>query len=312
MSERGFASRRLHFVGIGVGMSGLALVAHEMGLRSQGLTKRHPPTGDWIVLEADESDRSLLNLRPEIALATSAEVDHHTAYASRLGLEATLRQFMAHATRAAVVWNRPELRALCPPGAIPYDAPEPLLEHGRSRLAWRGLEVSLRIPGARNAINAAGALEVAALAGADAVTAARSLHSFAGVHRRLELLGHTQEGASVYDDYAHNPTKIAAAIDAGRTFGPRRVMAVFRPHQYSRTAVLWRQLGAALAGADAAVVLDVYPPRASARKTTAAWAESWWLPPRPRRHQGVKSLGCPASRMRARFWLRPCGPEISA
>ncbi|MBV9167735.1 MAG: UDP-N-acetylmuramate--L-alanine ligase [Solirubrobacterales bacterium] len=221
--------------------------------------------GEWIVLEADESDRSLLNLAPEIALLTSAEVDHHTAYASRLELEATLREFMARASGAAVVWNRPALRALCPPGTIPYDAPDPVLERGRSRFVWRGFEVALRVPGAHNAINAAGALEVAAAAGADAATAARSLSGFAGVHRRLELLGQTPAGASVYDDYAHNPTKVAAAIDAVRTFQPRRVVAVFQPHRYSRTAALSRQLGAALARADAVAVLDVYPARERAQ-----------------------------------------------
>jgi UDP-N-acetylmuramate--alanine ligase len=160
-----------------------------------------------------------------------------------------------------VVWNRPELRALCPLGAVPYDAPEPILERGRSRFAWRGFEVVLRVPGAHNAINAAGALEAAALAGADAATAARSLASFVGVHRRLELLGETPGGATVYDDYAHNPTKLAAAIDAARTFEPRRVVAVFQPHRYSRTAALWRQLGIALARADMVVVLGVYPAR---------------------------------------------------
>jgi UDP-N-acetylmuramate--alanine ligase len=370
VSERAFASRRLHFVGIGgVGMSGLALVAHELGARVTGsdqttstylnalvergietkmgnapehvpagaevvystvvppdnperraaagrelhrsellaqiaalrrsiaVTGTHGKTttaamvvhalqacgldpayviggehrsrgvyaawgkGEWIVLEADESDRSLLNLAPEIALLTSAEVDHHATYGSRLELEATLREFMARASVAAVVWNRPALRALCPPGAIAYDAPEPLLERGQSRFAWRGFDVLLRVPGAHNAINAAGALEVAVLAGADPAISASSLASFAGVHRRLELLGQTPVGATVYDDYAHNPTKVAAAIDAVRTFQPRRVVAVFQPHRYSRTAVLSRQLGTALARADMVVVLDVYPAR---------------------------------------------------
>jgi UDP-N-acetylmuramate--alanine ligase len=100
---------------------------------------------------------------------------------------------------------------------------------------------------------------VATLAGADAAAAAGSLAGFPGVHRRLELLGETPEGAPVYDDYAHNPTKIAAAIDAVRTFGPRRVVAVFQPHRFSRTAALFRPLGAALTRADLVVVLDVYP-----------------------------------------------------
>jgi UDP-N-acetylmuramate--alanine ligase len=368
MTEREFAARRLHFVGIGgVGMSGLALAAHQLGAsvtgsdranstylealkehgieirmgnaaenvpagaeviystvvppenperraargrelhrsellgqlaalrRSIAITGTHGKTttaamtvhilqacgldpayviggelrsggpyaawgrGEWIVLEADESDRSLLNLRPEIVLLTSAELDHHSAYASRLELEETLREFVAGASGAVVVWNRPALRALCPAEAIPYDAPDPLLERGLARFTWRGFEVALQVPGAHNAINAAGALELAALAGADPAAAASALASFAAVHRRLELVGETPAGVPVYDDYAHNPAKIAAAIDAVRTFEPRRVVAVFQPHRYSRTAVLSRELGAALARADVAAVLDVYP-----------------------------------------------------
>lgn len=401
VTEPAFQSRRLHFVGIGgVGMSGLALVAHELGARVTGsdqatstyldvirergiqvkmgnaaehvpagaevvystvvppdnperqaaagrelhrsellaqiaalrraiaITGTHGKTttaamvvhalqacgldpayviggehlsrgvyaawgkGEWIVVEADESDRSLLNLAPEIALLTSAEVDHHTTYASRLELEATLREFMARASGAAVAWNRPALLALCPPGTIPYDAPDPVLERGRSRFAWRDFEVVLRVPGAHNAINAAGALEVAASAGADPAAAAGSLSGFAGVHRRLELLGQTPEGAAVYDDYAHNPTKMVAAIDAVRTFEPRRVVAVFQPHRYSRTQALSRQLGAALARADVVAVLDVYPaseraqdyPGVSGKLVAAAAAEQAlgrqvaWLP----------------------------------
>ena len=71
-------------------------------------------SGEWIVVEADESDRSLLALSPEIAVLTNAELDHHATYGSRLDLEETLREFMGRATLGAVVWDRPALRALCP------------------------------------------------------------------------------------------------------------------------------------------------------------------------------------------------------
>src|SRR5690349_15491357 len=80
-------------------------------------------TGEWVVIEADESDRSLLKLTPEIAILTNAELDHHATYSSKLDLENTFRTFMARAGDRAVVWNRPELRSLCPEGAVPYDAP---------------------------------------------------------------------------------------------------------------------------------------------------------------------------------------------
>lgn len=221
--------------------------------------------GEWIVIEADESDRSLLKLEPEIALLTNAELDHHATYRSRLELEQTLRAFMARARRT-VVWDRPSLRALCPPDAVVYDAPDPLLSAKGSRFSWRGIEVVLRVPGAHNAVNAAGALTAAALAGADADRAAAALEDFGGARRRFERLGETAGGVAVYDDYAHHPTEVSAAIAAARTLRPRRVIAVFQPHLYSRTRALAREFGVALATADVCAVLDVYPAREHAEE----------------------------------------------
>jgi UDP-N-acetylmuramate--alanine ligase len=217
--------------------------------------------GEWIVVEADESDRSLLRLSPEIAVLTNAELDHHATYASRLDLEDTLRTFMARAGDRAVVWDRPQLRALCPDGAAAYDAPEPMLGPAGSRFDWRGIEVALTVPGAHNAVNAAGALTAAVLAGADPERAAASLRDFRGARRRFEHVGETAAGASVYDDYAHHPTEVATAIAAARTLDPARVVAVFQPHLYSRTRALARGFGTALATADVVAVLGVYPAR---------------------------------------------------
>jgi UDP-N-acetylmuramate--alanine ligase len=217
--------------------------------------------GEWIVIEADESDRSLLKLNPAIAVLTNAELDHHATYTSRLELYDTFRIFMARAADGAVVWDRPELLALCPPGAVPYDAPEPVLQPEGSRFHWRGIEVMTGVPGAHNAVNAAGALTAAVLAGADPARAAASLADFHGARRRFELLGSTPAGARIYDDYAHHPTKVAAAIAGARTLEPRRLVVLFQPHLYSRTGALAQQFGEALAGADVIVVLDVYRAR---------------------------------------------------
>ena len=130
-----------------------------------------------------------------------------------------------------------------------------------ARLRWRDLDVELSVPGLHNAVNAAGALTASALAGADPAAAAAAIGSFHGARRRLELLGRTPAGAAVFDDYAHHPTEVAAALAAARTLAPRRLVAAFQPHLYSRTRALAREFGAALAGADVAVVLDVYPAR---------------------------------------------------
>jgi UDP-N-acetylmuramate--alanine ligase len=217
--------------------------------------------GEWIVIEADESDRSLLKLAPEIAVLTNAELDHHSTYSSRLELDQTFRTFMAGATGRGVVWDRPELRALCPADAVPYDAPEPELSPSGARFRWRDVEVSLSVPGAHNAINAAGALTASVLAGAEPAAAAAALADFRGAKRRFERLGEAASGAAVYDDYAHHPTEVAAAVAAARTLEPARVVVVFQPHLYSRTQALAREFGAALAAADVCVVLGVYPAR---------------------------------------------------
>ncbi len=219
-------------------------------------------TGEWIVIEADESDRSLLKLSPEIAVLTNAELDHHSTYASLHDLEETFRQFMARAAPGcAVVWDRPGLRALCPADAVAFDAPDPLLTPAGARLRWRGLDVALAVPGAHNALNAAAALTASALAGAPTEAAVQAIADFRGARRRMEKLGATPAGVPVYDDYAHHPTEVAAAIAGARTLEPVRLVAIFQPHLFSRTAALGAEFGRALAAADVAGVLGVYPAR---------------------------------------------------
>jgi UDP-N-acetylmuramate--alanine ligase len=215
--------------------------------------------GEWLVVEADESDRSLLEISPRIAVLTNAELDHHSTYSSLLDLRETLRRFLAPAEHA-VVWDRPELLALRDGPVIAYDA-APELNPGGSRFDFDGIEVALSVPGAHNACNAAGALAAAGAAGADLPAGAAALSGFSGVGRRFEELGTTAAGARVYDDYAHHPTELAATLEAARSLDPRRLVAVFQPHLYSRTAALRREFGEALAAADLPVVVDVYPAR---------------------------------------------------
>jgi UDP-N-acetylmuramate--alanine ligase len=244
--------------------------------------------GEWLVVEADESDRSMLSLNVEIAVLTNVELDHHAMFASLVELRDAFRAFLARASRAIVLWDRPELLALAPPAPdnrpageptgergqappardgvdsmvlVPYDAPAPTLTPGGSRFDWDGYEVRLRVPGAHNALNAVAALEAARLAGADAALATGALASFPGAGRRFELLGSTAHGALIYDDYAHHPTEVRATLQAARTLEPRRLVAVFQPHLYSRTELLAREFGQALALADVIALLDVYPAR---------------------------------------------------
>jgi UDP-N-acetylmuramate--alanine ligase len=242
----------------GAGMDPAYLVGGEV--RSTG-SNAGWGSGEWLVVEADESDRSLLKLKPQIAVLTNAELDHHTTYSSQRDVDDTFRAFLALAQQA-VVWDRPELLALAGTTPVtPFDVPAPELTAGGSRFTLDGVEVELTVPGAHNARNAAAALTAARLAGADPVRAAAALKDFAGAGRRFERLGTTAAGALVVDDYAHHPTEVRATIEAARTLAPRRLVAAFQPHLYSRTQREARQFGAALAQADLAVVLDVYPAR---------------------------------------------------
>ncbi len=227
-----------------------------------GLPNAHWGEGEWLVVEADESDRSMLSLEVEIALLTNVELDHHASFASLAELRAAFRQFLERPPYA-VVWDRPELLELREPrfATVGYDAQSPTLTAGGSRFDWREHEVCLAVPGAHNALNAAGALEAARIAGADTERAIAGLARFQGAGRRFQKLGTTAGGTLVYDDYAHHPTEVRATLKAARTLDPRRSVAVFQPHLYSRTALLAREFGEALALADVIVVLDVYPAR---------------------------------------------------
>jgi len=242
----------------GAGMDPAYLVGGEV--RSTG-SNAGWGAGEWLVVEADESDRSLLKLSPRIAVLTNAELDHHDAYASRREVDAVFRQFLSEAGQA-VVWDRPELRALAPPGrTTPFDVPAPELRPGGSAFSLHGVRVELPVPGAHNARNAAAALTACGLAGADPARSAAALATFAGAGRRFEHLGATSAGAEVVDDYAHHPTEVRATLEAARTLAPARIVAAFQPHLYSRTQRHAAEFGAALALADVVVVLDVYAAR---------------------------------------------------
>src|SRR3954462_12777990 len=215
--------------------------------------------GEWLLVEADESDRSMLSLHVDVAVVTNVELDHHATYGSLAEGREAFRALLAGAPQAvpwggpelagppqAVLWDRPDVLALRGDAPhVAFDVPAPALDPGGSRFEWRGHSVRLAVPGAHNARNAAAALDAAVLAGADPAAAAAALADFAGAGRRFQALGVTGSGARVIDDYAPHPTEVAATIDAARTLGPRRLVAVFQPHLYSRTQRLPRGGGGA-------------------------------------------------------------------
>jgi UDP-N-acetylmuramate--alanine ligase len=189
----------------------------------------------WLVAEGDESDRSLLLLRPRVAVVTNVDLDHHATFASLAEVEALFEQWLASLPDGTAVVRGSET------------APPPALD--------------LAVPGEHNRANAACALAALAAAGVDRSAAERELREFRGAGRRFQLVGDAG-GIRVFDDYGHHPAEVAATLAAaGTVAGDGRVVAVFQPHLYSRTRHLALELAAALGAADDAVVCDVYPAR---------------------------------------------------
>jgi UDP-N-acetylmuramate--alanine ligase len=230
--------------------------------------------GDWLVVEADESDGTFLELAPHDAVITSVLPDHLDHYGDFPALVAAFEEFAARIPGVCVMCADDEIasgiathtdRAVTYGFAESADYRMSAYEGGRAGtqfvLAARGVElglVELPVPGRHNAANAAGAAAVALELGVpfDAVT--RALGGFGGVARRFQFRGE-RDGVTYVDDYAHLPSDVDAMIRAAREGGWERVVAVFQPHRYSRTAALWRDFADAFAGADALVLTDVYP-----------------------------------------------------
>jgi UDP-N-acetylmuramate--alanine ligase len=256
--------------------------------------------GGWIVIEADESDRSFLKLAPEVAVVTNVELDHHATYRSTADVERAMAEFAARAA-TVVAWERDARRLPASgvgrkviyglgAGDLAAEAVELLALGVRFRV--EGVAVELPVPGRHNVLNALAALAACREAGVTLEEAAAALASFTGAGRRFEPRGRTPSGAEVYDDYAHHPTEVRATLEAARALGAGRVVACFQPHLYSRTRHLARDFGAALALADVVVVLEVYPareraedhPGVSGRLVAAAAADAsagrpvYWAP----------------------------------
>jgi UDP-N-acetylmuramate--alanine ligase len=177
-------------------------------------------------------------------------------------------------------------------GAGAFRARDVRLGAGTSQFEVEGVRVELAVPGEHNVLNALAALAALRAAGVPVAEAAPALAKFTGAGRRFERHGRTETGAEVYDDYAHHPTEVRATLQAARTLEPRRLVACFQPHLYSRTQMLAREFGRALALADLVVVLDIYRARerpedfagvsgyqvAEAAADLAGGRPVWWLP----------------------------------
>jgi UDP-N-acetylmuramate--alanine ligase len=216
----------------------IAYALHELGRNPAWLVGGEVPqlggnagagTG-WLVVEGDESDRTVERLQPTVAVVLNVELDHHTEFGSEDEVRRLFDDWLEAAPTAIRGWE------LDP------------------------VDVELALPGEHNRRNAAAALAALEAAGVPREEATRAVARFTGAGRRFEQVGEAG-GVTVVDDYAHHPSEIAATLAAARQQRARGLLVLFQPHLYSRTRHLAAELGAALSAADAVCVLEIYPAR---------------------------------------------------
>ncbi|MFJ6522744.1 UDP-N-acetylmuramate--L-alanine ligase [Streptomyces filamentosus] len=252
-------------------------------LAGPGTNARHGD-GEVFVAEADESDRSFQKYDPQVAIVLNVELDHHANYASMDEIYESFERFAAKlrpggtlvvgehsgarelAARVAAA-GREDLAVVTVGEGEGSDARilkiVPSGMKSEVTVALDGAEhtFTVSVPGRHYAHNAAAALAAGARAGLDPAALAQALTAYTGVGRRLQLKGEAA-GVQVIDSYAHHPTEMTADLEAMRgAAGDSRLLVVFQPHLFSRTQELGKEMGDALALADASVVLDIYPAR---------------------------------------------------
>ncbi len=235
-------------------------------------------TSQYLVAEADESDRSFLKLSPVLAVVTNLDREHMDCYASMEDVDAAFLEFMDKlpfygATTACL--DNARLRALLPRvrrkvytygESAEADFRLQMLDrkqgcHACFQVNTRGLLLGpfeLHVPGRHNVLNATAAVAVGVQLGVAPGEIAAGLATFRGVDRRFQIKGKVR-GVTVVDDYGHHPTEIVATLKAARECGYGRVHVVFQPHRYTRTRDLMEEFAGAFADADSVEVLDIYP-----------------------------------------------------
>ncbi|MEU6610362.1 UDP-N-acetylmuramate--L-alanine ligase [Streptomyces shenzhenensis] len=238
-------------------------------------------TGEIFVAEADESDRSFHKYAPEVAIVLNVELDHHANYASMDEIHESFETFagrivpggtlviaadqegareltrrLAGSVRTVTYGERADADV-----RILSVVPQGLRSEVTVELAGAPLTFTVSVPGRHYAHNAVAALTAGVALGVPAPELAAALGAYTGVKRRLQLKGEAA-GVQVVDSYAHHPTEMTADLEAMRAaVGDARILVLFQPHLFSRTQELGKEMGRALALADASVVLDIYPAR---------------------------------------------------
>ncbi|WP_026248809.1 UDP-N-acetylmuramate--L-alanine ligase [Streptomyces sp. LaPpAH-108] len=238
--------------------------------------------GEIFVAEADESDRSFHKYAPEVAIVLNVELDHHANYASMDEIYESFETFAGKIVPGGTLVISADhegareltrrvagsVRTVTYGEAEDADVrvlkivPEGLKSQVTAVLDGRELTFAVSVPGRHYALNAVAALAAGVALGLPADELAPALAAYTGVKRRLQLKGE-EAGVQVIDSYAHHPTEMTADLEAMRAAAgdARRILVVFQPHLFSRTQELGKEMGQALALADASVVLDIYPAR---------------------------------------------------
>jgi len=238
----------------------------------------HHGTGKVFVVEADESDGSFIEYHPDYAIVTNVEVDHVDHFADEQAINSAFEALVATvkkgvilcaddpgSARLAAFARKRGLESYLYGKAAEADLRISHMHTGSDkslyRATWQGKtlgEVTISIPGAHNVLNSAAALAMALVINAPASEAIAHLGTFSGVARRFELRG-SARGIRVFDDYAHHPTEVHATIATARLVAPSgRVIVIFQPHRYSRTAAFSNQFAESLRHADFVLLLDIY------------------------------------------------------
>ncbi|MCU0331732.1 MAG: UDP-N-acetylmuramate--L-alanine ligase [Candidatus Kapabacteria bacterium] len=249
-------------------------------LKGFGGTNARLGDGDWVVLEADEYDRSFLSLLPTIAIITNVEADHLDIYTDLDDIKGAFTEFANKVPFygvTAVCLDDPGVRTIlpalkkkvstyglskqCDTRAVDVHIAERVttfeLHHHGTALGT----ITLNVPGDHNIRNALAAISVGLQLGIPFATIAAALAEFGGVYRRFEIKGTTPTDVLVVDDYAHHPTEIRTTLAAARRGWQRRIVAVFQPHTYSRTRDFADDFALSFDDADVLVLTDVYPAR---------------------------------------------------
>jgi UDP-N-acetylmuramate--alanine ligase len=231
----------------------------------------------YLVAEADESDRSFLKLSPILAVVTNLDREHMDSYADMADVENCFVEFMDKvpfygAVTACVDDERlrgilPRVRRRVYTYGVAAEADFRLRMlpgadhcHARFEINARGLVLGpfeLHVPGRHNVLNAAAAVAIGVQLGLTPEKIAAGLATFRGVDRRFQVRG-VERGVTVVDDYGHHPTEIRATLQAARECGYGRVLVLFQPHRYTRTRDLMEDFAGAFGDADAVQVLDIY------------------------------------------------------